>query len=66
MSAFKYFTKTECLHMFVRVRATADFSISVDGTAVSKDGSNSILEGPIQCDVAICSACMDINKVSRV
>ena len=52
--------------MYVCVRATADFSISVDGTTVSKDGSNSILEGPIQCDVVICSASMNINKVSRV
>ena len=35
MSAFKYYTKTECLH--VRVRTTADFSISVNGTVGSKD-----------------------------
>ena len=49
-------------YMYVRVRDTADFSISVDGTAVSKEGNNSILEGPIQCDTAICSACMTVTN----
>ena len=64
MSAFKYFSKTECLH--VHVRTTADFSMSVNGTTGNEDAKLNVFKAYTVVYFQISLRCESHEHVKRL